>query len=153
MAHGIDGHAAEACESRTFAKGIHIDEEERTILADGAADAGTELIAHKVAFVAAGVESVAGIEDAIAQVIVAKAVKCIGSAAGDDIHLSAGAAAIFGAIGVGGDFEFLNGVDRRLQVVAIDIGVVVVDAVEEKIVELLAGAVGVHGERAAGRQF
>ena len=86
----------------------------------------------------------------MAQVFVGEAVRRVGPAASDHVHLSARVAAILGAVCVGRDLEFLNGVQRWLQVVAIDVWIVVVDTVELEVVELLSSAIGVHRERSAG---
>ena len=62
-------------------------------------------------------------------------------------------AAVFRAVGVGGDLEFLNGVDGRLERIAAHVGIVVIHAVEQKIIGFFAASIGVHGEPAASGEL
>ena len=77
----------------------------------------------------------------------------IGSAAGDHVHLAASVPSVLRAITVGGDLEFLDGVHRRLKHEPVHILIVVIHAVQQIIVVLLAAPIGVHGERPAGGEF
>ena len=69
----------------------------------------------------------------------------------DDVHLSGSAAAILGAIVVRGHLKFLDAVHRRFHAIAVHIGIVVIYAVQQKIIELFAAPARVHGERTARR--
>ena len=118
----------------------------------GTACARSELIADELGFIGA-VEKIARVKHPVAQVLICRAVPVIRAAARNQIDLTAGAASIFGAVTVGGHLEFLDAVHRRLQHVRAFIGIVVVHAIDQKIIELFAGAVSVHRKSAALREF
>jgi len=67
--------------------------------------------------------------------------------------VAAGVASVFGAVGAGDDFEFLNAVHRRLQRERVLVVIVVIHAVDEIAVELFAPPAGMHGESASLGQF
>src|ERR1035441_3666074 len=66
-----------------------------------------------------------------------------------DADLSAAIASEGGVVGAGQDLEFAHGIQGRADRRAIELGVAVIDAVEQEAVRVLARAVDVDGEGAA----
>jgi hypothetical protein len=77
-------------------------------------------------------------------------VKLVGAALGDDVDLSAAAAAVFRGGVAGLDFELLNGIHGRQNRVLINREVVVVHAIEKEVVGLLASAIDADGTALRG---
>src|SRR5919197_413900 len=71
------------------------------------------------------------------------------AAARDYIDLAGAASSVFGTVGIRRDFELLNGVHGRLEIIAIILLVVVIDAIEHEVIELFAAAVHMHSEGSA----
>jgi hypothetical protein len=136
--------------------------EEGVILPYGPAKGTTELVADQRGLLRLAGKWVVGwrkradrVEDCVADVIVGLAVNLVGSTADADIDDSAGGTAILGGVVVGLDAELADGVRRRgnglvgKSLVRCAVGIVV-DAVEQKIVELTAFAVHIERGIAAG---
>ncbi len=75
-------------------------------------------------------EEILRIQLAVAKILVEFPVQLIGARARDDIYLSAGRTAEFGAIRVCLDTKFLNCFDRWLRDEAVVVRVIVVDAIK-----------------------
>ena len=120
---------------------------------NGTAQGAAELVALIACLLRWRFEEIARVEFAIAEIFKRFAVPEIGPAARDDIDLAAGGAAEFGAVAVRFDAELLDGFDGRLEDETVVVGIVVVDAVEQILIELFAAAGGVHGEGAAAGEF
>src|ERR1022692_640231 len=135
--------------SRAFPQGIVADVKERTVLDDAPAGPAAELVPY-IFGLSAAIEEIARVQVAVAKIVISEAMPVIRSATGDDVHLPARIPSVLGAVTVGGDLEFLDGVHRRLEHEPVHILIVVIDAVEQIVVVLLAASIGMHGERAAG---
>ena len=77
----------------------------------------------------------------------------VSAAARNHIHLPARVPAVLGAVTVGRDLEFLNGIHRGFKYEAVHILIVVIHAVQQKVVVFLPPSIGVHGERIARGEF
>lgn len=69
----------------------------------------------------------------------------VGAALQNDVDLGAAAVAELSRVVAGLNLEFLNGVDGGEGDILIEVGIVVVDAVKQEVVRLLAGAVDADG--------
>ncbi len=127
-------------------------EEERRVFDDRTAQRGAELVSDELRLPGT-VKKISGVQIAVAKVVVRRSVKGVSSAPSDDIHLARRRHPVFGAVRVRRDLEFLNGIDRWLKRVAAIIRIVIVDAVKQEVVVLLASAVGMHREGAARREW
>ena len=152
FAHGQRGNGSQLRQALTFLQTFVTGEEKRGVLHDGPAQGRAKLVADELRLDGA-VEKVARIQIAVAQIIVQRSVEFVAAAARDDVHLPGRRHAIFGAVGVGRDFELLNRVHRRLEHVAAHVGIVVVHAIQQEVVVFFPAAVGVHGEIAACREL
>jgi hypothetical protein len=99
------------------------------------------------------VEKISRIENAIPEVLVCEAVKSIRAAACEDIHLRASVSTVLGAVAVDCDLELLDRVYGRLEDIAIDERIIIVDAIEQVVVELLARAIRVKRNGSSGGEF
>ena len=123
-----------------------VSEKEQFVLDDGPAQRKAELVLL-VGLLTEDVEVIAGVHFLVAQKLPQVAVDLVGAGLDDGIHDGAVAAAEFGAVGIGLDFEFGDGIHRRLDDISgavEDVAQIriVVDAVEQKVILQRAGAVG-----------
>src|SRR6185437_11347703 len=87
-----------------------IREEEELVLNDGAAKICAELIQLQRQL-STGFEVVMSVKSVVAEELKHRAVKLIGAALGDDIHLRSEGMAGLGGVAVVGEIDFLNAVD------------------------------------------
>ena len=83
----------------------------------------------------------------VAEKLEEAAVKPVSAAFQNHVDLGAAAVPELGRVVAGLNLELLNGVDRRQSHILVDVGIVVVHAVKQEVVRLLAGAV--DAERSA----
>ncbi len=85
-------------------------ENEKLIVLDRAAERTTEVVLdqHGNGNARPIIEEVVGVEVAVAEVVEPVAVKLVGASAGDELHLPAGAAAVFRLAPIGHDAGFLH---------------------------------------------
>ena len=137
-----------------------IAEDEKLVFEDGAAGRGAELMQVDGGHGSRrGIEPVARVDGVVAVEVVGGTVKGIGAGLDADVDDGAGLPTVVG-LGAGLNVEFLNGVDgencggRSLHTFRVDdggaiVGVVVVDAVDDKVIFLGTVAVGGDGEETA----
>ena len=89
-----------------------ISENESLVLLNRTAQRSSKIIALKLRDVAL-IEKIAGIEIAVADELVERAVQRIRASGGHDADLGTGTLSVFGAIGIGNHVEFANGVDTQ----------------------------------------
>ena len=109
---GITQHAAIHSEFLPVAHSFVGEEKECTVLPDGAAKGGAELVASERRL--GLIEEVAGVKRIIAEELEHLAMKLIAARARGDVDDRARVAPVFGAEGRVINLEFPNGIDRRL---------------------------------------
>ena len=119
-------------------------EKERAVADDGAADAVSIDVALEGDDVAAGVEIIFGIELFVADEFISGAVEAVGAGLRDGADDDAGVAAVIGTEGVGLDLELLDHVNVGLERDLVLRHVAEVDAIEQVIRGVFAGAGGVN---------
>ncbi len=121
-----------------LADGFEVAEEEGVLLPDGAARGGAVLVAAERRRRGSGVEVVSGVERAVAEEAVCRAVDPVGSAARDGVDDAAGGLAVLGGEVAGEDGELGDGVYAEVDAddgAGTAVGVVVdADAVEAVVV-------------------
>ena len=140
------------------ARALVIDEEERPVLDEGAAQVAAELVlvVGRLRLARPLREEVVRVQRVVAEVVVGGAVELVGARLGGDADGGARRASVLGRVGRGHDLELLDGVDggaRHLGGQLLHVGgdAVVVDAVQQEVVLQRAGAVDVDPPGAAER--
>src|SRR5579862_5962930 len=122
-----------------------VDEEERFVLHDRSSQRGAELISDKrILRIGGGVEVVARGQGVYTVELIGVAVEIVGAAAGNDGDDAAGVVPVLGKEIVGDDAKFLRGIGiQAAHTVGCsrNPGVVIVNAIQQKIVVALALAV------------
>src|SRR6185503_8894855 len=126
-----------------MAKAFIVHEEESLVPYDRSAERRTKVILHQV-IVPHGVER-SGIHESIAQELVHGSVISVAAATSDDVDLAASGAAHLRRIATGLDFELLNRIRRRAQVLGIEGGVGIGRAIQEEVVAI--GATSADADR------
>ena len=91
------------------------------------------------------IEVVLGVHLPVAHELEEPAVKLIGATFQDDIDLSAACPPELGRVIAGLNLEFLDRVDGRKSDILVEVGIVVIDSIQQEVVGLVAGAVDVDG--------
>ena len=148
----IGGHIGDPGKALPQAAAFVVAEEERPVLYDRTAQRRSELVALVLwALLCGWSEEVPGVQRAVPKEFVGGAVELVGAGLERDAHLSAGVSAERGVVSAGNDLELAHGVHRRGHGDAVQLGVAIENAVQEKVIGILARAVDVDGEVAANR--
>src|SRR5687767_7338529 len=93
-----------------------IEEKERPIVHNGAANRSTEIVAFKGwDRIVRRIKKIFRIQRRIAQEMIKRSVNLVGTGLCRHTHLAAGRSAVFGRVGASLYFEFLNHIDRRFE--------------------------------------
>ncbi len=111
-AHIVVGDERHVAQAQVLAEPLVIGEDEGFVFHDGAAERGSELIAAEAGH-RLPVEKVSGVQIAIAEKFEQRSMQSVGSRLRGDGHLGAGALAVFGAVGSGGDVKFAHRVHAQ----------------------------------------
>jgi len=150
------GHGGEAGYSAMDARSLIVDESEEAVVEDGRSKVAAELVLDVFGPLETSLvgDVVVGVEDAVSEIFEEQAVEFVGATLGGDVDSCAGAASVFRGVGVGDDFEFLNGVDGGAggfggELLDVFGEGVVVDAVEDEVVLQGVDAVDIEAAGAA----